>query len=50
VDRAEIAELAGDTARARLYFTRFLQQYDLGGPTLRPLVARAAAGIQRLEP
>jgi hypothetical protein len=48
LDRAEIAESAGDSDRARRYFTRFLQQYDRATPALRTLVARATAGLDRL--
>jgi len=50
LDRAEIAELAGDSDRARRYFTRFLQRYDRATPTMRTLVARASAGLDRLGP
>jgi hypothetical protein len=48
VDRAEIAEAAGDTDRALRDYTRFLEQFDLADPALRPLVERAAAGVERL--
>ncbi|HXW07834.1 MAG TPA: protein kinase [Vicinamibacterales bacterium] len=49
VDRAEIAEAAGDRRRARRYYARFLQLYDAPDPALGPLVRRAAAGLERLE-
>jgi hypothetical protein len=48
VDRAEIAETAGDLQRARRYYARFLQLYDAPDPTVAPLVRRAAAGVERL--
>jgi len=48
LDRAEIAEAAGDTRRALRDYTRFLEQFDLADPALRPLVERAAAGVERL--
>jgi tetratricopeptide (TPR) repeat protein len=48
VDRAEIAETAGDTNRALRDYTRFLEQFDLADPALRPLVERAAAGVERV--
>jgi TolB-like protein len=50
LDRAEIAESAGDAARALRDYRRFLQMYDLADPALRPLVERAAAGVGRLKP
>ena len=50
LDRAEIAELAGDSERARRYFTRFLQRYDRATQALRTRVARASAGLDRLGP
>jgi hypothetical protein len=48
LDRAEIAETNGDRERALLHFKRFLEQYDLPAPAMRPLVERATAGIARL--
>ena len=50
LDRAEIAESAGDSDRARRYFTRFLQRYDRATPALRTLVERASAGLHRVGP
>jgi TolB-like protein len=49
VDRAELAESAGDVARARAYFERFVAQYDRAGAGVQPLAARAAAGLERLR-
>ena len=50
LDRAEMAEAAGDPTRARRYYARFLRLYDAAVPALRPLVRRAAAGLERLGP
>jgi serine/threonine-protein kinase len=49
LDRAEIAEAGGDRARARRHFARFLERYDLAVPSIRPLVSRATAGLERLR-
>jgi TolB-like protein len=49
IDRAELAESAGDRQRALLHFKRFVEQYDRPGLAVRPLVERATAGIARLE-
>jgi hypothetical protein len=50
IDRAEIAESIADARRARRYLARFLEQYDLAAPAMGPLVRRAAAGLERLQP
>jgi TolB-like protein len=48
LDRAEIAEMAGDARSALRDYTRLLQWYDLADPALQPVVRRARAGIARL--
>jgi tetratricopeptide (TPR) repeat protein len=48
LDRAELAELAADTASALRDYQRFLGWYDAPDPALRPLRDRAVAGVQRL--
>ena len=47
LDRAEIAELAGDSERARRYLTRFCSGSPRN-PGAAPRVARASAGLDRL--
>jgi tRNA A-37 threonylcarbamoyl transferase component Bud32/TolB-like protein len=49
LDRAEIAELSGDSASALRDNQRFLSWHDLPDPALRPLTDRAIAGVQRLS-
>jgi tRNA A-37 threonylcarbamoyl transferase component Bud32/tetratricopeptide (TPR) repeat protein/TolB-like protein len=47
VDRAEIAEMMGQTDRARYFYARFLERHDMPVPGLVPLLERARAGVER---
>jgi tetratricopeptide (TPR) repeat protein len=48
LDRAEIAESVGDTARARMDYARFLRTYDVAVSALRPLLERAETALHRI--
>jgi hypothetical protein len=49
LDRAEIRDADGDTARALRDYARLLEWYDRPDPALQPIVDRAAAGARRLS-
>jgi serine/threonine-protein kinase len=50
VHRAEIAESMGQTDRARLYYSRFLERHDMPVAAFQPMINRARAGLDRVRP
>jgi hypothetical protein len=48
LEQARVAEALGRTARARVYYQRFLWRYDTPSPPHRSLVVEARGALARL--